>query len=549
MKKIFCMALSAALLAGSVPAYAADYITKVPHTFTAKVGTTEFTKDGAAQPLDVPIYIKDGYTMLPLCTFMQALDADAELVWEDGIQLAKVTMQDYTLSFDITGNRIWRNSSLLPSFGRMEVKDGRVFVPLRDWEGVLKCFNRYIVDADALSWDAETKTAAVQLTELTAATANDTSSVKGTGEAAVFGIPLTDRYDDIKSIGGDYFIAEKYVNTDGDILGAPQEYENQQADWFLLNQQGKVLLQYSNKDVLRLRGYGDGFLRLNKRDGTSQILDMEGNTQFADDYHVIDSFSEGLAMVMDYKERKSGYINAKGEEVISLSSYSADAFSEGLAAVGVDLPKEEGRQSAETRYGYIDKKGGWVIEPKYRDAFAFRDGLAKVEDTDRNIGYIDKTGKEVIPLRYNKITDFWNGKAFAQEKSGEVILIDTTGKKLKSIITGKYLDDCGNGIISTEVSEQVAPGRVEYVKLYFDENGRISKEDARWRMRLSEGLAPYQDEKTGKYGYVGEDGTWVIAPTFDFARDFKDGYAVVSKKVTLANGKEDVQWGTICHPI
>lgn len=94
-------------------------------------------------------------------------------------------------------------------------------------------------------------------------------------------------------------------------------------------------------------------------------------------------------------------------------------------------------------------------------------------------------------------------------------------KKLKSIITGKYLDDCGNGIISTEVSEQVAPGRVEYVKLYFDENGRISKEDARWRMQLSEGLAPYQDEKTGKYGYVGEDGTWVIAPTFDFARDFK----------------------------
>ena len=549
MKKLVCMALSAALLAGSVPAYAADYITKVPHTFTARVGTTEFTKDGKAQPLDVAIYTKNGYTMLPLRTFMQALDADAELVWEDGIQLAKVTMQDYTLSFDITGNRIWRNSSLLPSFGQMEVKDGRVFVPLRDWEGVLKCFNRYIVDADALSWDAETKTAAVQLTELTAATANDTSSVKGTGEAAVFGIPLTDRYDDIKSIGGDYFIAEKYVNTDGDILGAPQEYENQQADWFLLNQQGKVLLQYSNKDVLRLRGYGDGFLRLNKRDGTSQILDMEGNTQFADDYHVIDSFSEGLAMVMDYKERKSGYINAKGEEVISLSSYSADAFSEGLAAVGVDLPKEEGRQSAETRYGYIDKKGGWVIEPKYRDAFAFRDGLAKVEDTDRNIGYIDKTGKEVIPLRYNKITDFWNGKAFAQEKSGEVILIDTTGKKLKSIITGKYLDDCGNGIISTEVSEQVAPGRVEYVKLYFDENGRISKEDARWRMRLSEGLAPYQDEKTGKYGYVGEDGTWVIAPTFDFARDFKDGYAVVSKKVTLANGKEDVQWGTVCHPI
>ena len=42
MKKIFCMALSAALLAGSVPAYAAEesLFTKTPHTFTAKVGTT-----------------------------------------------------------------------------------------------------------------------------------------------------------------------------------------------------------------------------------------------------------------------------------------------------------------------------------------------------------------------------------------------------------------------------------------------------------------------------------------------------------------------------
>ena len=430
MKKKVCLAMSLLMLAGTVPAQAETIGEAEQITFTAKVGTKELYRNQSRISLDAAIYIKDGYVMLPLRTFMKALYADAELVWEDGIQLAKVTMQDYTLSFDITGNRIWRNSSLLPSFGQMEVKDGRVFVPLRDWEGVLQGNSRYIVDADALRWDAETKTAAVQLTELTAATENDTSSIKGTGEAAVFGIPLTDRYDYIESIGGDYFIARKYLNQDS---GKPNEDGNWDTDWFVLDHQGKVLHEYDNKDVSYLRGYGDGFLRLNKRDGTSQILDMEGNTQFADDYHVIDSFSEGLAMVMDYKEGKSGYINAKGEEVISLSSYSADAFSEGLAAVGVDLPKEEGMQSAETRYGYIDKKGGWVIEPKYRDAFAFRDGLAKVEDTDRNIGYIDKTGKEVIPLRYNKITDFWNGKAFAQEKDYK---IDGIGIGTPGIVDG-----------------------------------------------------------------------------------------------------------------
>ena len=385
MKKIFCMALSAALLAGSVPAYAAEesLFTKTPHTFTAKVGTTEFTKDGAAQPLDVPIYIKDGYVMLPLRTFMKALYADAELVWEDGIQLAKVTMQDYTLSFDITGNRIWRNSGLLPSFGQMEVKDGRVFVPLRDWEGVLQGNSRYIVDADALRWDAETKTAAVQLTELTAATENDTSSIKGTGEAAVFGIPLTERYDDIKSIGCDYFIAEKYLNQDS---GKPNEDGNWDTDWFVLDHQGKVLREYDSKDVSYLRGYGDGFLRLNKRDGTTLILDVKDNTQFEVAYSAPYGFSEGLAVVLDAADQKYVYVDTKGKVAIPLSFDEAEGFSEGLAAVGVDLPKEEGRQSVETRYGYIDKKGGWVIEPKYRNAYAFQDGLAKVEDTDRNIG-------------------------------------------------------------------------------------------------------------------------------------------------------------------
>ena len=129
MKKLVCMALSAALLAGSVPAYAADYITKVPHTFTARVGTTEFTKDGTAQPLDVPIYIKDGYVMLPLRTFMKALYADAELVWEDGIQLAKVTMQDYTLSFDITGNRIWETAACCLRLGRWRSRTAEFLSP------------------------------------------------------------------------------------------------------------------------------------------------------------------------------------------------------------------------------------------------------------------------------------------------------------------------------------------------------------------------------------------------------------------------------------
>ena len=104
MKKLVCMALSAALLAGSVPAYAAEesLFTKTPHTFTARVGTTEFTKDGTAQPLDVPIYIKDSYVMLPLRTFMKAaLGEKSQMAWDNETKAATVAFGGNLIRFSV----------------------------------------------------------------------------------------------------------------------------------------------------------------------------------------------------------------------------------------------------------------------------------------------------------------------------------------------------------------------------------------------------------------------------------------------------------------
>ena len=119
MKKIFCMALSAALLAGSMPAYAAEesLFTKTPHTFTARVGTTEFTKDGKAQPLDVAIYTKNGYTMLPLRTFMNAVLQihPKNMIWDGKKQTATVLYGAYILIFDLKNNTILKNGEAFSS--------------------------------------------------------------------------------------------------------------------------------------------------------------------------------------------------------------------------------------------------------------------------------------------------------------------------------------------------------------------------------------------------------------------------------------------------
>lgn len=168
MKKLVCMALSAALLAGSVPAYAAEesLFTKTPHTFTARVGTTEFTKDGAAQPLDVAIYTKNGYTMLPLRTFMNAVLQihPKNMIWDGKKQTATVLYGAYILIFDLKNNTILKNGEALPVWGKMEVKDGRVFVPLRNWSGILQSIG-YLMEEGDITWDSTTKLATVRAVE------------------------------------------------------------------------------------------------------------------------------------------------------------------------------------------------------------------------------------------------------------------------------------------------------------------------------------------------------------------------------------------------
>ena len=91
-------------------------------------------------------------------------------------------------------------------------------------------------------------------------------------------------------------------------------------------------------------------------------------------------------------------------------------------------------------------------------------------------------------------------------------------------------------------------GDHEHVTRYFDKTGELSYETYLLKAGLSEGLAPYRDEKTKKYGYVNESGTWVIAPAFDAAERFQDGYAVVANKIKLADGTKDVEWGIIRNP-
>ena len=561
MKKFVCMAMAAMLAMGTVPAYGAeDFFVDVPHTFTAKVGTTEFTKDGETQPLDVAVYIKDGYTMLPLRTFMTAALEKATMHWENGT--ASVLYGYHIISFDVKNNKIMKNGEELPVYGKMEVRDGRVFVPLRNWGNILQALG-YVVEDKDITWDAATKTATIHAVEQKLDTSQGLEKpvISGEGQEAEFALEMTTDYDELENTGDGHFIAQKYSE---EGFGLGEEMFSWENIYTLLDVETGDVKNYAAGNVFE--DMGDGWLLMEARTAGNKvdaITNRKGVAQTTLRPRITEGMSEGMILVEE--NGKYGYypLSAKDGKYIEPQYEDALLFSEGLAAVCL---KEEGRWEVvngvpervrQIEWGYIDKTGKLVFDETYKNAEPFYEGLARVR-TEEGYGYIDKKGNEVIPCQYKWGGYFRNGVTYVTDEENNTWLIDKTGEKQKLIAEGKYVlyaddrtDEVNgekNGILYMEQIVDTPDGDHAHVQTYYDETGQISYEEYQLKKRLSEGLAPWYDAELKKYGYVNAEGAWVIAPAFDKAEPFEDGYAVVANEMILADGTKDVEWGIIRHP-
>ena len=153
-------------------------------------------------------------------------------------------------------------------------------------------------------------------------------------------------------------------------------------------------------------------------------------------YDKLGSFSEGYAAVL--KEGKWGYINIKGEEVISCQysnpyeEYTSGAFHEGLAAVQKD-----------GKWGYINTKGEEVIPINIDVQYAncFSDGLAVIINDYNNFSVIDTKGNIVFKgkcnieqfgeeMVYEMQQNYVQGKLYMPVESNKYAVYDKQGKKL-----------------------------------------------------------------------------------------------------------------------
>jgi hypothetical protein len=259
--------------------------------------------------------------------------------------------------------------------------------------------------------------------------------------------------------------------------------------------------------------------------------------------------------VIDSADAKWGYINPKGEMMISPRFDFAGKFSEGLARI-----------SMEGLFGYVDTTGQLIVRPHYLRASDYADGRARVRvDAGQSRFYLDRDGVAVIPPDTNRADakDFSDGLA-AVLSAGKWGYIDTTGtlkipytyaaggkflegtapvklveswglidKQGSWIIPAKYswLDNQHEGLIRARLRDQGPP---IWIFLNFQDQIQLKLPDYEEVWPFSESLA--HAKKNGKWGFLDKKGKPAIEMKFESASAFSEGFAAV---------KADSLWGYI----
>lgn len=193
------------------------------------------------------------------------------------------------------------------------------------------------------------------------------------------------------------------------------------------------------KDATEFSG-GLAFVEL--PDGSGGLIDAQGKMIVPNVQQAIwvnqptmteAKFSEGLIAARDTRSNKVGFVDATGRWVIKPRFADAHEFHEGLAAF---------RMTEHGKIGFIDKRGRVVIPAKFGSNFrappAFSEGLAAVGLNDNwprtnldppgKLGYIDRTGRWVIAPKYAAGKPFVDGKAAVMIGEKEVLL-ERPGKR------------------------------------------------------------------------------------------------------------------------
>lgn len=149
-------------------------------------------------------------------------------------------------------------------------------------------------------------------------------------------------------------------------------------------------------------------------------INFRGQQIISSKYDKASHFSNNLAKVV--VGRNTGYINNRGEIVIPFQHYKqAGDFNEGRAWICPD-----------NKCGFINTKGTTVVNFQYNHLASYQDGFACVKKNEK-YGFIDKNGDVVIDFKFDKIASFINGRAKVEQK-GKVYYVNSRGDCVKNCL-------------------------------------------------------------------------------------------------------------------
>lgn len=119
-------------------------------------------------------------------------------------------------------------------------------------------------------------------------------------------------------------------------------------------------------------------------------------------YDELDGFHDGLACVG--KDKKYGFIDKLGNEIISCQYDNATDFHYGVSIVEIDGKK-----------GIVDLYGNWILPCNFDFILSFGNDSLAVASLNEKMGLIDVNGKTIIPFKYEDIGNFSEGLAWVKE--------------------------------------------------------------------------------------------------------------------------------------
>ena len=291
-------------------------------------------------------------------------------------------------------------------------------------------------------------------------------------------------------------------------------------------------------------------LRPNKRkdayghpDADYGVIDIDGNEILACEYTQLTALEDYFLITVD--STPTFFFTQKGQEIF-VNPTRLRPFSEGLAQF----------RNTEGKWGYVNIKGDVVISPQYVKARPFSDGLALVADSAGRCIYLDVEGNIAFVTphhakQWRGIGDFHEGRAWfkgrgwswgAYDKKGQVVIPATYYYK----IAGEQLPDPDELYpLPMDFSSGVAAVRVmssnkSFTAIIIDtlnEKIQLEAEISFISTFDKDGIATYTGKKTGLKGLLNHKGEVLCAPGYKKIAPFADGMAKVQNSAGL--------WGII----